>query len=384
MRKSLLKQLLYTLIFAICITPSANAMNYSDVPQGFWAYRQIDELTNDNIIYGYEDNTYRPKRYVTRAEYSSMVIKALNQEDTPFETMYSFEDVNTNHWAWRDIIRAVNLDILHPVGAYFYPNDYITRSDVIIFLVNILKSEGITKKEAINALQNNYLDFDDVPDWFKVTAGKAEVLNVIAKEPPRQNYLDYDKYVTRAQLAVFLYNLKSLTDSYVQQKLDEEKSPKIGEGIVIENVLLNDDVATIPARTILPIMISGQLDTKNTSAGEMFKAKFANNIVDDEHHILLSKDIVLVGKVLDSTKALSFVRNGELIFEITATNKDNNYTRILGFAECEVPNVEDNVILKATKNVVKGRNYVAKDGQILYIKLFKPIRANIVTGEVLD
>ena len=80
----------------------------------------------------------------------------------------------------------------------FYPNDFVTRAEIITFLVNILKSEGITKKEALVALQNNYSDFDEIPDWFKVTAGKAEVLGVIAKEPPNENQLNYDGFISRA------------------------------------------------------------------------------------------------------------------------------------------------------------------------------------------
>ncbi len=379
------KKLIYAIAVFLFITNSAMPMEFEDIPQGFWAYGQIDKLTDENIISGYEDNTFRPQNFVTRAEYAAMVIKTIKQENLQIETMYTFEDIDNSHWAWNYVIRAVNLDIIKPVSdSYFYPDDYVTRSEIITFLVNILKSEDITKKEAIIALQNAYNDFDEVPDWFKVTAGKAEVLNVIAKEPPREYYLDCDKYVSRAQMAVFLYNLKEKTESYIEEKIKEEKSPKKGEGIVIENVTAVDDVVTLPARTVLPIMITGQLSTEDTSPGEMFQARFANNIVDYEHNILLSKDIILVGKVLDSTKAVNFVRNGELIFELSAANKNNNFTRILGVAEYQAYLTESNKIKKTVKTVIKGRDFTAKDGQILYIKLFKPIRVNIVTGEVLD
>lgn len=364
---------------------SAIAMEFSDIPHGFWAYKQIDKLTDENIISGYPNNLYMPAKYITRAEYAAMVIKAIGQENIPIDKMYSFEDVNADYWAWKYIIRAINLDIIKPADkSHFYPNDYITRSDVITFLVNILKSEDITKKEAINALQNAFDDFDDIPDWFKVTAGKAEVLNVIAKEPPRERYLDYDRYVTRAQIAVFLYNLKETIQSYKDKKIKEETSPKKGEGIVIENILYDDDVVTIPAKTVLPITILGQLSSKNAVPGNMFQAKFANNIVDHEHNILLSKDITLIGKVLDTEKAKYFIKNGSLLFELSAANKNNNLTRILGVAECEANIIEANKIAKTTKTILKGNDFTAKDGQILYIRLFKQMRVNIVTGEILD
>lgn len=363
----------------------AFAMDFADVPQGFWAYKEIDLLTDENFISGYPDNKFMPQALVTRAEYASMVIKVLGQENIPIEKMYSFEDIDNNFWAWDSIIRAVNLDILEPADdGCFYPNDYVTRSEIITFLVNILRTEDITKKEAITALQNAYLDFDDIPDWFKVTAGKAEHINVIAKEPPRQHYLDYDRYVTRAQMAVFLANLKRETDKYIYEKYVEETSPKIAEGITIENIIYDGDVVTLPTQTVLPITVLGQISSDKSYAGQMFQAKFVSNIVTYEHYLLLSKDVVLIGKILDTTRSKNFVRNGEMIIEFSAANNDNLLTKIVAVAQCETENVEANKFKKVGKNVIKGREFKVKDGQIIYVKLFKPVRVNVVTGEILD
>lgn len=375
MKSSKLKNIILAASLILFSVNSASALQYKDVPTGYWAYGQIDKLSNENAISGFSDNTFRPKSRITRAEYCGLIIKAIGQENIPIETMYTFEDLPNTNWAWGYVERAINLDIIKPASEnYFYPNDPITRREIITFLVNILKSEDITKKEAIQALQNAYLDFDDIPDWFKVTAGKAEVLGVIAKEPPREKYLDYDGYITRAQMAVFLYNMKEKIESYKKEKAKVETSPKKGEGIVIDNTIQNEDVVTLPVRTVLPIMIMGELNSDKTTPGQMFQARFANNIVDNEHNILLSRDIILIGKVLSTTRSKNFVRNGGIMIELSGTNKNNNFTRILGMAEYQAKG----------KAIIKGKEYIAKDGQILYIKLFQPLRVNIVTGEILD
>ncbi len=385
MKKNLFKLFFSFFIIVFLANSNVNAMNFVDVPQGFWAYEQIDNLTNHKIISGYQNNYFMPQYLITRAEYASMVVKALEQEEMPIEKMYSFEDIDSSHWAYDYIIRAVNLDILKPASdGYFYPNDYVTRSEVITFLVNILKTEDITKKEAINTLQNAYIDYEDIPDWFKVTAGKAEVINVIAKEPPREKYLDYDRYVTRAQMAVFVDNLIREKNIYLEQESNIEISPKISDGIIIENFVKKGDVVTLPVGTSLPIVISGQISSDDTAEGEMFQARFADNIINDEHNLLLSKDIVLIGKVLDTTKSINFVRNGEVILELSAVNNDDFLTKIFAVSHCRVQNTESNKFKKATKSITKGKNLVIKDGQIFYVKLYKPVRINIVTGEVLD
>ena len=380
-----MKKILGFIITFILSVSCVFAMDYDDINYGFWAYRDIENLTDNDLIVGYLNHKFEPEKYATRAEYAVSVIKVLNQQNIPIEQMYSFEDIDSSHWAWNYILRAINLDIIKPSDdGYFYPDEPLTRSEIITFLVNILKSEDITKQDAIKALQNAYDDFDDIPDWFKITAGKAEVLNVIAKEPPRERYLDYDKYVTRAQLAVFMANLKRTADGYKAEKIKEETSPKIAEGITIENVIKDGDIVTLPIQTVLPVMVIGQISSDNSVPGEMFQAKFANNIVDYEHHLLLSKDIILIGKILDTTESKYFLRNGELIFELSAVNNKNFLTRIFGAAECETEIVEANKIKKVIRTIIKGKDFKVKDGQILYVKLYKPIKVNIVTGEVVN
>lgn len=373
------------LLFSLLVFNSAQAIQFSDVNHGFWAYKEIDKVTDLGIISGYPDNRFMPEQLITRSQYAAMLIKTLGKEKIPIEEMYSFEDIDVNNWAWPYVLRALNLDILKPCSdGYFCPNDYITRSDVITFMVNLLKTEDISKKDAIQALQNAYQDFDDIPDWFKVTAGKAEVLNVIAKEPPRQKYLDYDKYVTRAQMAVFISNIKKEIDSYQEEKIKAANSAKIASGIISYNAVQKGDIVTLPAKTVLPISVIGQISSKNTVPGKMFQARFVNNIIDENHQLILSKDLILIGKILDAVEGKPFIKNGELMFELSAINNNGLFTKIFAYAEYDANFVEGNKLKKITSGIVKGRNFTAKDGQILYIKLFKPIRVNIITGEILD
>ena len=52
-----------------------------------------------------------------------------------------------------------------------------------------------------------------------------------------------------------------------------------------------------------------------------------------QKYILIPKDTQLIGKVLDTTKSKSFVRNGEIIFELSAVNKDGSIVKIMGIGE---------------------------------------------------
>lgn len=361
-------------------------MKFNDVPEGYWAYAAIDKMGDLMYADGYAEENFKPEEYITRAEYATAIVKAINQADVPVDTMHFFEDVDSSHWAYRYIIKAADLDIFENLDEkYFYPDDFVPRTEIITFLVNILQSENITKREAAETLQKRYLDYQDIPDWFKQTAGKAEVLGVIAQSPDRSEYLDCDKNITRAQMAVFLYNLKRELNEYLQAKIEKETSPTVVEGgLAIDNVIRKGDVVTLPIQTVLPIIISGQISSDESKPNEMFQARFANNLTDSNSNLIFSQDMILIGKVLDTTRSRNFVRNGEILFELSAVNNKDVLTRIMGYAECKEVLAEANKFKKFIKTIIKGRNFVLKDGQVVYIRLYKPIRVNIVTGEIFN
>lgn len=56
------------------------AIMFNDVNQKYWAYDAIQLLAKSGITGGYSDNTYRPKREVTRAEFSVFLYRALQMK----------------------------------------------------------------------------------------------------------------------------------------------------------------------------------------------------------------------------------------------------------------------------------------------------------------
>ena len=54
-------------------------MKFTDVPETHWAYKAIDELSDKGIITGYEDGTFKPDEYITRAEVAALIAR-INKE----------------------------------------------------------------------------------------------------------------------------------------------------------------------------------------------------------------------------------------------------------------------------------------------------------------
>ncbi|MGI6331759.1 MAG: S-layer homology domain-containing protein [Zhaonellaceae bacterium] len=107
-----------------------------------WAARDIDLLTAREIVSGYSDGTYRPGKGVTRAEFTVLLIKALNLEDTAATLKAAgqlFRDVNGGYWAKGYIHLAWELGVVggYPDGT-FRPENTIRRDEMVAMLVRAL------------------------------------------------------------------------------------------------------------------------------------------------------------------------------------------------------------------------------------------------------
>ncbi len=76
--------------------------SFSDLSSSHWAYDNIMALVNMGIIKGYENGTFKPEGTVTRAEFIKMIgTDAQNNGNNVFNyTTQRFSDVKSSHWAY--------------------------------------------------------------------------------------------------------------------------------------------------------------------------------------------------------------------------------------------------------------------------------------------
>ena len=74
-----------------------------------WAKDYIKKVFYAGWINGYPDKTYRPDNNITRAEFTAIINKVLGRvpnKDKAKEYENYFTDINTEHWAFADMIEA--------------------------------------------------------------------------------------------------------------------------------------------------------------------------------------------------------------------------------------------------------------------------------------
>ena len=83
---------------------------FTDI-KGHWAEKYIN-ITSDALwISGYEDNTFRPDNYITRAEamtiFNRILCRRVDSEGTIEGTLY-FQDVSDTDWFVYEVLEATN------------------------------------------------------------------------------------------------------------------------------------------------------------------------------------------------------------------------------------------------------------------------------------
>lgn len=383
MKKLLTKALMLAMV--LCFTSLTSfAKEYKDLPKDHWAYKQIQILTDFNVVVGYPDGNYRPDQAVTRGEFASMVVKAFDQEKAEIKQPVSFTDVKNTDWFWGVIQRAVMFDLLkgYPDG-HFDPYGTVSRGHVISTVVNALTTETVSRQKAEEILENSYSDYDQIPEWVLIAAGKAEILDMIVKAPGDEGKVNAQRPATRAELAAFLVKMLEQAKLNPNAKLREAMSPRMADGIVIP-AALEGYIATIPAGTVIPIMVvNKEITCRRSKVGDQFLSKLPKNLVTKERYLLLVENDTLNGKISSVKIGRLFIRNGEVVMETHTITTDRNQTA--AFCGDALGGYRPEGFWKTLYlKIFKGHKIQIKEGDILNLKLKKPVKIDLTNGMIIE
>lgn len=109
--------------------------SYNDVETYRWSNNAISTMTNGNILTGYEDGSFKPLQYITRAELATIAARFSSES---YSGENKFTDIG-GHWAANAINLAAELGYVEGYGdGTFRPDEFITRAEVMTFLNRVL------------------------------------------------------------------------------------------------------------------------------------------------------------------------------------------------------------------------------------------------------
>jgi len=187
--------------YDIPASPFSPTPKYCDVHDTDWFFSYVVDLSQLEIVEGYEDGCFHPERNVTRAEFTKMALHAS-------EKAGNYYDYDSQEFADRFIDVDYSSDWFAPVvdkaaanglvggygGKTFHPNDPIARSEAVQILFNMsaqMKSVGSPTVTTFSDVQPS--------DWFYGAVRGAQYYNIVSGVTPIT--FEPTRFLTRAEAA---------------------------------------------------------------------------------------------------------------------------------------------------------------------------------------
>ncbi|AKG22150.1 DUF1565 domain-containing protein [Calothrix sp. 336/3] len=195
--------------------PPTDSLAFKDVPANFWAKPYIEALAAKNIIAGFPGGEFKPDEPVTRAQFATIITKAL--APAAKRSGMEFSDVASNFWGYQAIQAAYRGGY---VSGYpdktFKPQQQIPRVQVLVALANGL---GLTATNQ-NAIAF-YADAAQIPQYATAPVAAATTRQMVINYPTLKQ-LNPNRQATRAEVAAFVYQAmvnvgtaKAITSPYL-------------------------------------------------------------------------------------------------------------------------------------------------------------------------
>ncbi|MGI8317004.1 S-layer homology domain-containing protein [Halobacillus mangrovi] len=133
---------------------------FSDVSTDFWAYDEIKHLNDEGIINGLPDGSFGPNDNVSRAQVAKMAIESLN---LTLSSSGQFDDVPSSHWAYEYINAAVKAGLVNGYGnGEFKPDEDITRAEIAAIVTRAFELSGNSSSYSFEDMNSSHWAYDDV------------------------------------------------------------------------------------------------------------------------------------------------------------------------------------------------------------------------------
>jgi len=125
-------------VFAVDRKPVEPKPVFQDIA-GHWAAKDIQAAVQRGMTNGYPDGTFRPDQFVTRAEFTVWLAKAMQLSGEGHAKVFA-DQASIPAWASEAVAQAVELGLIQGYADQrFMPNQSISRAEMVTMVARALK-----------------------------------------------------------------------------------------------------------------------------------------------------------------------------------------------------------------------------------------------------
>ena len=196
------------------VAPTPQLKSFADVPANYWAQKPIIYLATLGIMDGYEDNTFRPTKEMTRGELAVLLVKAKGFS-VGSEVKVKFKDVPLQSYEAPYISLAVERTYIsgYPDGS-FRPAKRVTRAEAATILARF---SGLYMKTKVKERV-----FPDIPPKHWASPAIAATKEIGLFEYLSGKGFGPNMYITRAEAAELISKTQFAKDK-IEDLISGEK-----------------------------------------------------------------------------------------------------------------------------------------------------------------
>ena len=292
------------------ISAPATAASFVDV-QSHWARPFIEALAEQNIISGYSDKTFKPDQVVTRAQLSSILQQAFDENNVKLSR--KFDKVTADYWASRNFANGSSSN------AQLRSSDPLSRGQVIVALA---KGLGLNPSGSVTNTLNVYKDASTIPEYAKDSVAAATQKGIVVNYPNVVS-LNPSKTATRADVAAFIY--QALVNEGVLAPISSrmDASKYIAQVSTVNNQATNNNSNTQAVNNNLNTQTSTYKVPQGTTINVEYRVSdkvtitpgetksitliVAQDIRSSQGEILIPKDSQIEGQIVPRYNGSSFL-----------------------------------------------------------------------------
>lgn len=287
----------FALTLQLAAAPLIAAAAFFPDTQSNWAQQAIQTLSSQGIITGYPDGSFRPQGLVTRAEFSSMLVKALGL--TPMASgAQTFSDVPKTNWAYPAIetVRSSGLVSGYPNGS-FMPSKSISRAEAMATLANASRMP-MPNDASINQILSGYRDASTIPTWARPAVAAVIQNGIYANDPSAGNAINPLQPATRAEVAAMTENLRERLNLASGAATPNGGSMTMNSNGANGAQVLQGRVATVPANTKFTGTVSqGVLSSELNKVGDLVTLTTDQPLMSSDGKVIVPAGSQIIGKV---------------------------------------------------------------------------------------
>src|SRR5690606_4595536 len=112
--------------------------DYELIPS--WARSVVLAAVEANLLKGYEDNTFRANRWITRTEMTAMMVRALGEVPIAGAKSRFADTEDIPDWGQAYVSAAADFGLIKGRdGNRFAPKENLTRAEAVVVILNLLR-----------------------------------------------------------------------------------------------------------------------------------------------------------------------------------------------------------------------------------------------------